>query len=191
VTVYYVIGGVLVVWALVLTAMGVTRASFPPARGGGRALMLVSAAMCLGALVALLVTTEKEHPREEAAAEAAEGAVSSDEGTQAPGGEAGGHEAGAKQAQGGRIAVIEDEYSIELPDGNRVEAGPYALEAVNDGKIPHDLAVEGPGVRQKTPTFESGKTQRLEVELAAGTYKVYCSVPGHEEQGMRTELRAE
>src|SRR5512132_2251724 len=69
---YYVLGILLVVWALALSALGLTRDDFPPSGTAGRALVGATGLIVLGALVALLVTTDKEHPREEAAAKAAE-----------------------------------------------------------------------------------------------------------------------
>ena len=38
-TIYFVLGGVLVAWALILTALGLRRDDFPPSRSAGRRLM--------------------------------------------------------------------------------------------------------------------------------------------------------
>jgi uncharacterized cupredoxin-like copper-binding protein len=62
------------------------------------------------------------------------------------------------------------------------------FEVANKGKIPHDLAIEGSGGNEKTPLIDAGKTGKLEVELVAGDYKFYCSVPGHEQLGMKAEV---
>jgi uncharacterized cupredoxin-like copper-binding protein len=186
VAVYYIIGIALVIWALVLTALGVTRDNFPLSKEGGRGLMAISAVLVFGALVAVLVTTEREHPREEAKAKAAERAEAREK--LAPGGSARGHEAGEKQAEGGIFTVVEDEYSVKLPSGSTLEAGPYGFDVVNRGKIEHDLAVEGPGVREKTPLIKGGDSTKLEVQLEPGKYKLYCTVPGHEQLGMETDL---
>jgi uncharacterized cupredoxin-like copper-binding protein len=187
-TVYYVFGIAFVVFALLLTAFGLTRESFPPTVRGGRVLIGMAAVIAVATFAVLLASTEREHPREEA--KAAE--LESSEGAQAPAGEAGGQEAGAKQAQGGTVAVVEDEYSIELADGKALEAGPYAFETANEGKIDHDLAVEGPGLaRKKTPLIPPDGAETLEVQLTPGRYKLWCTVPGHEELGMRTTVTVE
>jgi plastocyanin len=186
VAVYYVIGIALVLWALALTALGVTRPGFPPTRQGGRALMAVSGVLVAGTLIAVIASTEREHPREEAKAEAAERAEAREQ--LAPGGRAGGQEAGEKQAEGGIVPVVEDEYSVKLPGGSALGAGPYAFNVVNRGKIEHDLAVEGAGVDEKTPLIKGGDSAKLEVQLETGRYKLYCTVPGHEELGMKTDL---
>jgi plastocyanin len=173
---YYVIGIVLVVWALALTAMGVTRDDFPPSRTNGRRLMAVSALLVAATVVAVILGSEREHPREEAKAEAAEKA------------EERRGEAGKPRAAGGGAEVVEDEYSVKLPGGSTLAPGKQTFEVANAGKIPHDLAVEGAGAEQKTPLIDAGEKARLAVELKPGRYKLYCTVPGHEQLGMRTEV---
>jgi uncharacterized cupredoxin-like copper-binding protein len=180
VAVYYVIGIALVVWAVVLTAMGVTRDDFPPSRPAGRALMAVSALLVAGTVAAVVLGSEREHPREEAKAEAAEKA----EGRR---GEAGKPRAPGG-AGGGAAEVVEDEYSVKLPGGTTLGAGKQTFEVANAGKIPHDLAVEGAGAEKKTPLIDAGEKAKLEVELKPGRYKLYCTVPGHEQLGMRSEV---
>jgi uncharacterized cupredoxin-like copper-binding protein len=39
-----------------------------------------------------------------------------------------------------------------------------------------------------TPTIAAGKTAKLKVKLAKGTYELYCSVPGHKQLGMDTHI---
>jgi uncharacterized cupredoxin-like copper-binding protein len=173
-TVYFVIGSVLVVWALVLTFGGMTRAPNFPDRSGGRRLMAVSAGLALAAFVAVVTTTEKEHPREEAKEKAAERA-----------GEQGA--AGGTAGSTFRISVAEDEYSIKLKKAP-VRPGGIAFEAENTGKIPHDLAIEGQGVERKTPLIDPGKNATVEADLKPGKYKLYCTVPGHEQLGMKAEV---
>jgi uncharacterized cupredoxin-like copper-binding protein len=184
--VYYVLGIALVVFALGLFAIGQTREGFPPSVHAGRALMAVAGILVFSTFAVLVASTEKEHPREHAKAEAAEKAEARKQ--LAPGGRAQGHEAGEKQAEGGVVTVVEDEYSIELPSAKSLEAGPYAFDVVNRGKIEHDLAVAGPGVREKTPLIKAREDARLEVELGTGKYRLICTVPGHEQLGMKTEL---
>jgi uncharacterized cupredoxin-like copper-binding protein len=60
----------------------------------------------------------------------------------------------------------------------------------NAGKIQHDLAVSGPGVTgtPKTPLLDAGASGKLTVTLAAGSYTLYCTVPGHRAAGMVAKL---
>jgi uncharacterized cupredoxin-like copper-binding protein len=85
------------------------------------------------------------------------------------------------------VEVTEVEYKIRLPESS-LAAGTYTFKVRNDGKVPHDLVVEGEGVDEKTPTLDGGKSGSLTVELKPGTYDVYCSIPGHKQLGMDTKL---
>ena len=40
----------------------------------------------------------------------------------------------------------------------------------------------------KTPLINPGSTAKLTVTLAAGTYTLYCTVPGHSAAGMVAKL---
>jgi plastocyanin len=86
------------------------------------------------------------------------------------------------------IQVQEKEYSISLPAS--AHAGTVAFDVKNTGKIPHDLALQGPGIAgvKSTPLIQPGKTATLTVTLAKGTYTVFCAVPGHRALGMVAKL---
>jgi uncharacterized cupredoxin-like copper-binding protein len=85
------------------------------------------------------------------------------------------------------VPVTETEFKITLPKST-LAAGSYAFQVENDGKIEHDLVVQGNGVDAKTPTIEAGKSSTLKVDLKPGTYDVYCSIPGHKQAGMDLKL---
>jgi uncharacterized cupredoxin-like copper-binding protein len=86
------------------------------------------------------------------------------------------------------VPVTESEFKIELPSTS-LSPGSYTFDLTNKGQVGHDLVVEGPGVSdEKTPVIGSGKTAKLTVDLKSGTYKLYCSVPGHEQAGMKLEV---
>jgi uncharacterized cupredoxin-like copper-binding protein len=85
------------------------------------------------------------------------------------------------------VTASETEFKIALSPSS-VHAGKVTFEVKNDGKIPHDLVVEGNGVKAKTPLLDAGESKTLEVDLKPGTYDVYCSVPGHKEAGMDVKL---
>lgn len=58
-----------------------------------------------------------------------------------------------------------------------------ALVVTNTGSIAHDLAVEDTGLA--VPLLGPGETDRLDLSgLAPGTYRVICTVAGHEAAGM-------
>lgn len=72
--------------------------------------------------------------------------------------------------------------SISLTAGESVK-----VVFKNDGKYPHDFAIEGLGV--KTSVIGAGEQAVLEFTApATGTYATYCSVAGHREAGMEGVL---
>lgn len=74
-----------------------------------------------------------------------------------------------------------DKETLEAP------AGTVTIHLTNDASVPHDVAVEGNGVDEKSDTVTNGDTS-LTVELEPGEYTFYCSVPGHREGGMEGTL---
>lgn len=187
-TAYYVLAIVLVAGAIVLSFFGLTRPGFPRNLGIGRAIIMFSALMVAVTIVVLVTSTHKEHPREEAKAEAKAEAVKEPAPAQQPAATkpAGGKPAAGKAA--GMVKVQEKEYSVTLGGGSTLAAGKVSFEVANVGKIQHDLAVEGAGKAAKTPLIDPGKTQALKVDLSPGNYKLYCTVPGHEQLGMKAEV---
>jgi plastocyanin len=144
-----------------------------PDKSTGRVLMAVSAGLAIAVFAALLATTEKEHPREEANKERAA------------------ERAAEEPSAGGETAyaVTEKEYSVDLVGSTTLHPGPLAFEVKNVGKVPHDLAIEGGGAKEpKTPLIDPGKSGRLQANLTPGKYTLYCTVPGHEQLGMKTEV---
>lgn len=85
------------------------------------------------------------------------------------------------------IDASETEFKIKLSKSSAA-AGTFTFDVANDGKIPHDLVVEGNGVDEKTKLLNGGDSATLTVDLKPGTYDVFCSVPGHKQAGMDTKL---
>lgn len=65
--------------------------------------------------------------------------------------------------------------------------GAVDLKVTNAGTVQHNLTVEGTGVATKT--LEPGASETISLgDLPAGSYTIFCSVPGHEEAGMKATL---
>ena len=96
-------------------------------------------------------------------------------------------EAQAAVAAGKPVAVTENEFHVILAS-KTVPAGTYTFVVKNAGKIQHDLAVQGGAVNAKTPLINPGSTAKVTVKLPAGTYTLYCTVPGHKAAGMVAKL---
>jgi uncharacterized cupredoxin-like copper-binding protein len=82
------------------------------------------------------------------------------------------------------VQVSEAEFKITFPS-TTMSAGKYTFDVKNDGKIPHDLALKG---GPKTKLIQPGGSAQLSITLKAGKYHFYCSVPGHEQAGMKVDL---
>ena len=97
---------------------------------------------------------------------------------------------GSEEDEGGdggaaeTIEVSETEFRLEPATVTLDEPGTYTFRAVNDGSVDHALEVEGGGVEEETDTIAPGDSAELTVELAAGTYELYCPIGNHREQGM-------
>jgi uncharacterized cupredoxin-like copper-binding protein len=90
-------------------------------------------------------------------------------------------------AMGETVAVSLMEFAIDMP--SELPAGPTTFEITNDGTIEHNFEVEGQGIEEELPeNLAPGATGTLTVDLAPGTYEVYCPVGNHEDEGMRLEL---
>jgi hypothetical protein len=79
------------------------------------------------------------------------------------------------------------EYQIEMPTS--LSAGSQAFRVTNNGTTEHNFEVEGQGIEEQFETnLSPGETQTMELDLAPGTYEVYCPVGNHREQGMEMQL---
>jgi plastocyanin len=68
------------------------------------------------------------------------------------------------------------------------KAGKVAITFTNNSSLSHNVTVESSGsVVGTTPTFQGG-SKALTLDLKPGTYKFYCSVPGHRQAGMEGTL---
>ncbi len=87
------------------------------------------------------------------------------------------------------MTATETEFKIAL-SRTSFTPGAYTFTAVNKGKFPHNLIINGPGVSQaKTASLLSpGQSGSVTVTLQAGTYDVYCGVPGHKAKGMDVHI---
>ena len=81
------------------------------------------------------------------------------------------------------VSVSEVDYKIRLPE-TTLKAGKYSFEVQNQGKVPHNLVIKGTGVDEATSDLAPGVSESLTVELKAGSYEFYCSIPGHKQLGM-------
>ena len=177
-TFYYVLGITFVLFAITLTVIGLTREDFPSTPSVGRAVIAAAAAIALVTFGVLVTSSTSRAP-----ARGSRGGGSREEGR--GWGRAGGQ--GRGRPAGKPVEVVEKEYSIEFKQ-TAFKAGKQKFDVHNEGKVPHDLAVEDGGKEAKTPLIDGGGKASLEVDLKPGKYKLYCTVPGHEQLGMKKEV---
>lgn len=69
------------------------------------------------------------------------------------------------------------------------KAGNVSVDFTNMSPLEHNVTIESSShaVVGATPTFK-GESKTLTLTLKAGTYKFYCSVPGHRAAGMEGTL---
>src|SRR5688572_17493748 len=67
-------------------------------------------------------------------------------------------------------------------------AGEVTITMVNEGALPHNVAIEGNGVDEKGDVVTEGGTSTVTATLEPGEYTFYCSVPGHQAGGMEGTL---
>jgi hypothetical protein len=84
-----------------------------------------------------------------------------------------------------RRQVTSLEVAVGLPSRAPPGAGRDVV-ATNEGSAEHNLTLEG---GPTTGTIASGATGQVDLgELAAGSYTLICTIPGHAEAGMKTTL---
>jgi hypothetical protein len=90
-----------------------------------------------------------------------------------------------------RLGVIAREWSLTLSKTS-LPAGNVGVELQNFGEDAHNLRIErtdgADDIALEVALAESGERQKASGSLAAGSYKVYCALPGHDAQGMHAKL---
>jgi plastocyanin len=184
-TPFYIAGGLLVAWALIVSlGVGLRNPSFPGTVGIQRAVMGVSAALVLLAVSMAVVTSGGSSEKANAA-------------TAPPGVPAGGAtpgSGGGVPAPAGGVASTLKEAAN--PEGQlryttaslTAKAGKVTIDFANASPLPHNMTVAlGKQVLGATPTFQGG-SKTLALDLKPGTYTFYCSVPGHRAAGMEGHI---
>ena len=68
------------------------------------------------------------------------------------------------------------------------KAGVITLESKNPQSVSHDISIKGTGVSEQGNVVSNGGTSTVTATVTPGTYIFYCSVPGHEQAGMKGVL---
>jgi plastocyanin len=165
---FYIAGGLLAVWAVLLALRGITDSGFPHSRGSARLVILASALLVVGAMTTAIVTAGEEDE-----SEAAEG--------------------GAPAATGRTLALAADQGGALSYDkaSAAVLPGRVEIDFDNPSPIEHNVTIaRGSEELGATETVTDDATS-TEVQLEPGDYVFFCSVEGHREGGMEGTLTVE
>lgn len=170
---YYIAGGLLVAWALILSVgVGTRNPNFPSTLGGQRAVMAITAVLVLTTVSTAVLTS----------------GGSSAKATLTPV-----TQTGREAASGSGSSSLKEEAD---PEGQlryttknlSAKAGAVTISFANMSPLMHNMTIaQGSKVLAATPTFQGG-TKTLTLNLKPGSYVFYCSVPGHRAAGMEGKL---
>ncbi|HEX4838101.1 MAG TPA: plastocyanin/azurin family copper-binding protein [Solirubrobacteraceae bacterium] len=172
-TPFYVAGGLLVAWALIVSlGLGLRIANFPRTAVAERAVMGISAMLVVLTVSMAVVTSGGEAGKATAAPAAQEG-----------------REAASGSATSSLQEAADPEGQLRFTAKRlTATAGRVTISFANASSLEHNLTVaQGATVVGATPTFQGG-TKTLTLNLKPGTYTLYCSVPGHRQAGMEGKL---
>ena len=100
---------------------------------------------------------------------------------------------GTAEAENGTLeipAVDSGAPAFEFADAT-APPGALTIASPNPSSVEHNIALEGGGVDEVGPVVADGGVSEIEVDVQAGEYTFYCSVPGHREGGMEGTLTVE
>jgi plastocyanin len=101
-----------------------------------------------------------------------------------------GQEPSEEEPTVGRLGVKASEFKFVLSRPS-IAAGEAIVELDNQGEDPHNLNLQladGQGPEFHVGEIGSQKRTSGRFTLAPGSYKLWCSIPGHEELGMKATL---
>ena len=163
---FYIAGGLLAAWAVVLALRGITDAGFPHSRKGGRLVILTSFVLVAAAMTSAIVTAG-----EETESRAAEGG-------------------GAPAATGRTLALTADPGGALKFDKTSaaVFSGRVEIDFQNPSPVEHNVTIaKGSETLGATQTITDTRTRTV-VRLEPGDYVFFCSVVGHRAAGMEGTL---
>jgi|SRR5271163_1530524 len=210
---FYIAGGVLILWALIVSmGLGMRKPDFPGSKQGERTIIGVTLVLVLGTAATAVITAEppskpasspagftsqvatigEPAPPSAAPASAAPEATTpaapahptATTGTPAPA------SSPAVGTRSTRLALVANP-SGQLSYNTKTlaaRAGTVTIVMANMSPVEHNVTIaSGTKVLGATPTFAGG-SRSVEVKLKPGTYTFYCSVPGHRQAGMEGTL---
>ncbi|HST54414.1 MAG TPA: plastocyanin/azurin family copper-binding protein [Solirubrobacteraceae bacterium] len=197
---FYIAGGALVAWALILSiGIGMRRPDFPRDSAAQRLVITISTLLVLAAATTAVITSGGSNDAEASASSKrstqAEGVVppptpppvaaapaTATTGTPAPASSPAAKPAGPLQLAadpGGQLAYDSTQLSAK--------AGPITIDFANASPVPHNVVIAQASKTLGQTPLKTGPAT-LKLTLKPGTYTFFCSAPGHRQAGMQGTL---
>ena len=202
---FYIAGGVLVAWALIVSVgLGMRIPDFPRTKQEERMVIAITVVLVVVAAGAAVLTSGGSIKSAQASTSGSSSpAPASGSTAPAPSAPA---PTTSPTATTGTPAPPSSPAHVAVPSGPLMlaanpegqlsyntkqlsaHAGPIAITMTNMSPLSHNVTVaRGSTVLGATPTFQGG-AKTLTLNLKPGTYTFYCSVPGHRQAGMEGTL---
>ena len=197
---FYIAGGLLVAWALLLSlGIGMRLSDFPSNLAQQRGVMAISAVLVLAAVSTAVITsggaskseassatpTTKESGGVTETSTATATAPTKPTTTTKPTATTGAPTSPATSLK--LAANPEGQLSYDTKTLS-AKAGSVTITMTNSSPVEHNVTIaQGSTILGATPTF-TGSSKTLALKLTPGTYEFYCSVPGHRQAGMEGKL---
>ena len=213
---YYIAGGALVAWALIVSVLlGLRKPDFPGGPTGERAVITITIVLVLGATSTAVITSGGAESATAASGSAQTTAASAPGTTSAsPSPPQSSTPAGAPPAAPAPGKSPKATTGTPAPPSSpaapatttlklaanpagqlaydtkalTAKAGKVTIDFSNASPIEHDVAIaQGSSIAGQTPIFTGG-SKSLTLNLKPGKYSFFCTVPGHRQAGMEGTL---
>ena len=202
---FVIVGLVLAIWAVLVALLGMR--GFPRTRGAERIAIAITALLFAGAAGSAIADQTKvgerkgpeidkpgeneESPTPGAPSHGGGGATAAHPPADEPADEQR-DPAGAPAESGNAGLTLKSDPTGQLKfDKNALTApaGTVTITMTNPSPVPHNVALRGNGVDEKGEVVQGDAKSVVQAKVQPGaSYEFYCSVPGHEQGGMKGTL---
>jgi plastocyanin len=188
---FFIAGGALVVWALIVSlGIGMRRPDFPAGPSQQRGVIAVTVVLVLVAASMAVVTSGDKKTATSSTSSTATSPTATSAPTTSPAATTGTPAPPSSPAASTSLTLAanpEGQLSYNTKQLS-AKAGKVTITMTNMAPEEHNVTVaQGSTVLGATPTFQGG-SKTLTLNLKPGTYTFYCSVPGHRQGGMEGTL---